>query len=210
MPLTVYTTVEPSIEPITLTEAKQHLRINFSDDDALIQNMITAARVWVERGINRALITQTKRATFDLPMTTQALGPTSGMIGREPRLAFDLPYASPGNTVTVSAVEFEQDVASWTAVDSTQYMLDSDNAPARLWLKAEALWLWLPSWSWVGFTSPRMRITYTCGYGATEVSVPATIRQAILNAVGHLYENRESGGSLPDTLLPASFVQWSL
>lgn len=212
MPLTVYTTVQPTIEPITLTEAKQHLRINFTDDDALIQNLITTAREWIERGIGRALITQTKRATFDLPMQTQAIGATSGMIGPYPRLAFDLPYALPGNTVTLSEVDLETDVALWSTLTSNpqQYQLDTDNSPARLWLKASSLYLWLPQWDWVGFGAPRIRITYTCGYGSTEASVPATIRQALLNTVGHLYENRESGGALPESLLPDAFIHYAL
>ncbi len=210
MPLSVVTTVEPASEPITLAEAKAHLRVDFSDEDALILSLITAARQWLERGLNRALITRTLRATFDLPITGQASGPVGGLVGRAPRLAFDLPYASPGNTATVTSVELEADVATWSALDSTYYKLDTDNTPARLWLRTSALWLWLPGLDWQGFDTPRIRVTYTCGYGSTEASVPAAIRSALLAAVGHLYENRESGGTLPDSLLPLSYMVFSL
>lgn len=212
MSTTVNVTVQPAIEPVTLAEVKTHLRIDFTDDDGLIQYLITAARTFVEQGINRALITQTLRAAFELPMTREALGAISGLIGPEPRLAFDLPFAAPGVNATVSTVELETDVATWTVLSTSPqtYALDTDNTPARLWLKASALYLWLPQWDWIGFTDPRVRVTYTAGYGSTEASVPALIRQSILQVVGHLYENRESAGAIPTNLLPAPYVVYSL
>lgn len=212
MALTVNEIVAPAVEPLTLAEVKSHLRVDITDDDALITSLITAARQWVERGINRALITRTNRATFDLPMTTQAMGGTSGMVGNAPRLAFDLPYATPGNLATVSTVELETDVAVWQTLSTNPqtYAVDLDNSPCRVWLRASSLYLWLPQWDWVGFGSPRIRITYTCGYGATGASVPQAILLAIKQTVGHLYENRESGGALPDSLLPDKYMVWSL
>jgi peptide/nickel transport system permease protein len=53
------TTTAPASEPITLTEAKAHLRVDFDDDDTLITAMIAAARGYVEEHCNRALLTQT-------------------------------------------------------------------------------------------------------------------------------------------------------
>lgn len=51
--------VEPAEEPITLEEAKSHLRVDIEDDDNLILNLITAARQKAESILKRALITQT-------------------------------------------------------------------------------------------------------------------------------------------------------
>src|ERR1035441_1232289 len=44
MPLVVQTTTPPAVEPVTLAEAKLHLRVMFADDDAMITSLITSAR----------------------------------------------------------------------------------------------------------------------------------------------------------------------
>lgn len=49
----------PVQEPVTLAEAKTHLRVTYTDDDALIAELITAARQWFEEQTYRALVTQT-------------------------------------------------------------------------------------------------------------------------------------------------------
>jgi len=51
--------VEPSEEPVSIEEAKAHLRVDIEDDDNLILNLITAARKKAETILKRSLITQT-------------------------------------------------------------------------------------------------------------------------------------------------------
>lgn len=48
----------PGTEPVTLAEAKAHLRVEVADDDALITNLISAARVHAENVCRRAFVTQ--------------------------------------------------------------------------------------------------------------------------------------------------------
>src|SRR5260370_28067499 len=55
----------PAVEPITLDEAKLHLRVTGTDDDAYITGLITAARQYIEKEQNRAFITQTLLQTCD-------------------------------------------------------------------------------------------------------------------------------------------------
>jgi len=67
MKLTVSTkqlteTVAPLVEPITLAQAKLHLRVDGTDNDDLITAQIKAARRWVEKAIQRALVRRTYRA----------------------------------------------------------------------------------------------------------------------------------------------------
>lgn len=44
---------ESGSEPVTTTEAKLFLKVDFSDDDTLIEEMITQARKWVENYISK-------------------------------------------------------------------------------------------------------------------------------------------------------------
>nr|MBP6771228.1 head-tail connector protein [Reyranella sp.] len=54
--LQVKVVTAPAIEPITLTEAKLHCKVDLSTDDDLITALIVAAREEIERRTWRALI----------------------------------------------------------------------------------------------------------------------------------------------------------
>lgn len=56
--------VNPEVEPLTVEEVKEHLRIDGNEEDALLNGMITAARQLAEEETGRAFITQTWEATF--------------------------------------------------------------------------------------------------------------------------------------------------
>ena len=49
----------PAVEPITATEAKLHARIDISDDNSLVGDLITTAREYCEGVNGHAFITQT-------------------------------------------------------------------------------------------------------------------------------------------------------
>lgn len=49
----------PALEPVTLEEAKNFLRVDVNDDDSLIEMLIKAARKKAENYTGRAFITQT-------------------------------------------------------------------------------------------------------------------------------------------------------
>jgi uncharacterized phiE125 gp8 family phage protein len=55
----------PASEPITLTEAKAHLRIDDDSEDTLISSLITAARDWCETFSGRSYIMQTWEMILD-------------------------------------------------------------------------------------------------------------------------------------------------
>ena len=47
---------QPVVEPVTITEAKAHLRVDTADDDTYIGTLITAAREWCEQYLDRTLV----------------------------------------------------------------------------------------------------------------------------------------------------------
>ena len=57
-PLRLQIRTEPAAEPVTLAELKTFMRIDGSEDDALIESLIVAARELCESYTGRALITQ--------------------------------------------------------------------------------------------------------------------------------------------------------
>jgi uncharacterized phiE125 gp8 family phage protein len=202
MALNVVVTVPPAVEPLSLPEIREHLRLSWTDEDNWLQNALVTARQWLEGKTGRALITQTIRATFDMPRS--ARGEISGSIGGAPALRFRLPYAAPLGAV--SAVEIESDVATWQSLTvTTDYIVDADSTPARLWLRFGALAKWFPSYD-LSATTPRIRATYTAGYGTQPQSVPYEARLAMLNAIGYLYANRDCGGAIPDDILPTRLI----
>lgn len=58
-------TIPPASEPVTLQEAKDHLRVTGTDEDTLISGLISAARVKVEEECGYAIVTQTLSAWWD-------------------------------------------------------------------------------------------------------------------------------------------------
>jgi len=58
-------TTAPATEPLTLTDAKLHLKVDTTADDDLITALIAAVRQSVERYCNLGLITQTVTEKYD-------------------------------------------------------------------------------------------------------------------------------------------------
>lgn len=200
-------TVAPTIEPVTVDDAKRHLRVDWPDDDAYIADLITAARQWCENGLRRALITQTIQAIIQLPEPVQ--GRLSGIIGQI-GWPIELPMTADGTLQSVTLAEIETQIATFASLALTDdYLVDDNSEPGRIWLAAAAIAKWSISINYPG-AIPRVRVTYTAGYGDTASTVPYPIRQAIRQGVAHLYENREAGGAIPDSLLPLHYKVWRL
>lgn len=62
-----YTTTITGAEPVSLTEAKEYLRVFSLDEDDLIASLIEAAREWAETHTEKAIVEQTVIAYYDAP-----------------------------------------------------------------------------------------------------------------------------------------------
>jgi len=155
-----------STEPITLEEAKLHLKVDSADDNALISSLITTARQFVESWTHRILITTTVEKTYDVPSHS-----------------FSLP-SPPLQEVT--KIEVVNDDGEKTLVDSSIYDYDSSvDIPGRVKLKSGCTW---PDHR--DFAS--FIVTFKAGYGDAATDVPEMLRQAILQVLAHYYESRQS------------------
>ena len=159
-------TVEPATEPVTLVEVKEHLRVDFSDEDDYINTLITTARKYCESYTNKVFITQTWRQNMAyFPNVIQLK--VSPVISLTSLKYYDTDEAQ--QTITDNSNNFQKDFLSDTGSIH------------------EGLVNAFPS---VGDTINAVEIITVCGYGAASY-VPANIKHAIKLMVSHLYENRE-------------------
>jgi len=173
--------VAPAVEPITLAEAKQFLRVEHDDDDDLIASLIMGARYYVEIQTRRALITQSLRLTLDV-------WPASGCI-----------ELLPAPVKTLDAVRVYKRDGSTLAIDPGSFTLDKNDAPARLGFRYGVLVIAPPSPErFIG----GIEIDITCGYGDEPEDVPEPLRQAIRMIVAQWYENRAIVGDGEVAVLP--------
>ncbi len=165
-------TVAPASEPVSLAEAKAHLRELSDDFDTLISALIGAATEHLDGWsgvLGRALVTQTWVQSFD---------------AFAERLRLPMPAAS-----VVSVVYVDEDGQDQTLA-TENYVLRHDALGSYVELAFEA------EWPTARDQKQAVTITFTCGSDAS--AVPAPIKAAILLLVGHLFENRDAVS--PDNL----------
>lgn len=169
----------PAYEPITVADAKAHLRIDVADDDAYIAVLIQAAREQAESICERSFVEQTWELTLDtfpdairLPM---------------PRI------------LSVAAVQYLDDTGALRTLAPASYVVDDKSEPGYIVPAPESTW---PA-TQAGAVNA-LTVTYKAGLKASPVSqaeaaaqVPACVRQWMLLAVGEMYANRERSAERP-------------
>lgn len=156
----------PAAEPVTLEEAKNHLKVDSNDDNLLITALITTARQLAERETKRAFITQTWEMVLDS---------AEGEI--------EIPKPPIQSVISIKVID---DAGNENEVSSSYYDVDaSENSPGRVRIKSGCSWP--PHRGFASFI-----IEFKVGYGDTADKVPEMLRQAVLQTVGHLYDNRGS------------------
>lgn len=156
----------PAEEPVTVAEAKAHLRIDGSAEDILIASLIVTSRLHVEAALGFALITQGWRLTLDK-------WPEGGTV------LFPL---RPIRSVTSVTVRDESGDA--VVVSSSGYLLDGEALRPRL-VPCDGTW---PA---PGRQTNGIEIAFEAGIGDEAADIPQPIRHAILLLVAHWYEHRD-------------------
>ena len=169
--MSLYLVTAPSVEPITLAEAKRHLKVEVDDDNDLIRGLSLAAREHVETYTGRKLITQ----TWDQKLCGFPGGPIV------------LPF-SPVSSVT-SIAYLDQTGASQTWSSALyRTLLPVGPQAAKAWIEP----VYGESYPSTYSVSEPVAIRFVCGYGASGASVPASITAAMKLLIGHWYSHREA------------------
>ncbi len=150
----------PALEPVTLGEAKTHLRVDGSSEDSLILSLIGAARTHVEAETGLALIPQPWRRHGECVGADRAL---------------TLPRHPVRQIVEVTVYDAE---GAPVVLAGSQYRLDALARPARLTLEPQV------------DASNGVDADFTAGFGDTGVETPEPLKRAMLMLVAHWYEFR--------------------
>ena len=173
-------TVPPATEPVTLAQAKAHLRVTSDAENTLIAALVSAAVSHLDgwSGIlGRCLITQTWRQDFD------GFG------------CMKLPFPNVASAVV-----------AYTDENGTSQTLAGSNYHIINGVRGSSIVL-SDGGSFPGTASKpdAVRVTFVAGYGDA-AAVPDGLKAAILLHIGHLFENRAAVevGATP-TVLPLAY-----
>lgn len=158
----------PASEPVTLLQAKAHLRVDIPDDDQKITELITSARQHLEGMANLALLTQTwDQVMDDFPY---------------PNYPIELNRWPVQSITSISYVSSAGVTSVWP---SSNYIANRANIPPRVAPVYAQFWPILALQT-IG------NCTIRTVNGWTDPSlVPADLKQAVLMLLADWYEDRE-------------------
>ncbi len=165
----------PAAEPVSLAEAKAHLRIDNSAEDAVISERITAARNFVEAATGLRLIDQQWRFTLDR-------WPDDGLV-----------RFRAGPLKSLDATRLRDEAGTATSLALSNFDLVAGANAIRLRTRPAD----------PGRPIGGIELELTLGFGASAASVPPPLREAMLQLLAYWHENRgdgEGAGGMPDSI----------
>lgn len=178
----------PAENPVTVTEAKDYLRVDGSAEDARILAMIVAATDRLERYVDQKFIYQSWYQYLDcFPRSNRDAWwdgvrelPVSSMYveAKEINLAI-------GPLVSVTAFNTYADDGVAQLFAASDYVIDTAGFQGRIALKLGGVW---PTTILRKLNG--IEIDFVCGMAADAASLPMVIKQAVLEYVAQMYEAR--------------------
>lgn len=167
----------PAVEPVSLAEARLHLRIDPDNtaEDALIGTLIRAARRQAEHELGRKLITQ----TWD--MLLDAFPPAGMALRLHPSLV---------RAQSIALIQYLDPAGATQTMPSGHYALDAQQLPGYVFTTAGNDW---PTNAADSANAVRVRVV--CGYGPASTDVPENVVAWIKLQMGALWANREAFAS---------------
>jgi uncharacterized phiE125 gp8 family phage protein len=163
----------PPVEPISLSEMKDYLRLDDDAQDELVTGLIRAARLMVEAASRRILIEQRWRVVLDRwPKDGRVVLPISPVLAVDSIVVSD----ASGAVTELPADSFELDRLG----DPPSIVVTDAPAPGK--------------------ARNGISIELRAGYSPAPDAVPATLKLAIKILVAHWFENR--GDVVGEQMMP--------
>ena len=156
-------TTQPSVEPVSLSEARENLSLASGDHDVLLRSLIVAARRRAEAYTQRAFISQGWRLTLD-----------------EFPVEFWLPRPP---LISVSSIKYIDTDGATQTLASSVYRVTSNTDPARVTQEYQQ------TWPTPRHVTECVEVNYTAGYGTDPADVPGAAQHAILLLVAEWFDH---------------------
>lgn len=166
---------DASIEPVSLADMKEFMKVDLSDENDIITSMIKSARISIENYCGIGLITKTYDYYFDEASDV---------------IKIPLPPLQSVTTFVYNNTSYSE-----TEISSSNYKVFTFD-------RFEGEIIKLPTYTYPSdIPSYRaFRIRYVNGYGDVATDVPSTILEALKLTVSHWFENRESQELPPEAI----------
>lgn len=156
---------------VSLAEAKQHLRVDTADEDALITALITAATEMAEQATGRAIMQQTWELTLDA-------FPEAFELTRVP-------------AASITSIRYWDTTGTQQTLGTALYTLDNADDFGSAYAVPAVGGDWPAARQQINAVALR----YVAGYASAAV-VPDSIKAWIKLQVGAMYENRQAEGTV--------------
>lgn len=172
---------QPVVEPVSLSDAKTHLRVDIESDDDHILALVTAAREWCENYTQRTFVHTQWTMTLDtFPFEIELPRPPVAV--------------ATGNTAT--AITYAMETGGTATLATSQYRVDRTAEPGVIRTVYAGTW---PSHL---LDRNSISVTWYGGYGEDGTKVPKVVRSAILMLVAYWYERRLAADQIATNAVP--------
>jgi len=159
----------PAATAVTLTEAKAHLRVDFTTDDTLITTLINVATEWVEERLAKKLITQTWEYYLDEFPSEDS---------------FKIPFPP---LQSITSIKYYDEANALQTLPTSDYDVDTIAEPGCV-IQSSAGTGWKTTYN----RPNAVIVKFVAGFGSASTNVPELIRAAVKLMISHFYENREA------------------
>ena len=188
MSASYHRTEDAALEPLTLDEAKDWLRVTDTTEDVLITSMVKAARQAIERRTKRAMLEQTWALLRDA-------FPAGSVI-----------YLPIAKVLSVESIGYVDTAGASQTFSSDNYETDFVREPGRIVLKPSA------SWPSIEEGINKVTVEFTAGYGDERGDVPEDLKTAVRYILADWFSSRREyaqGTTVTKIPMRAEMIIWS-